>query len=50
MVVLRALGVIREFGEVGAEYGETFVPDMGRYEVYRRGMERQVRVYGSLLG
>ena len=48
MLVLRALGVIRDFGEVGAEMGETFVPDMGRHEVYRRGMERQVGVYGRL--
>jgi gluconokinase len=48
MLVLRALGLIREFSEVPTSLAETYRPNMAHHEVYRRAMERQQAMYAAL--
>jgi gluconokinase len=48
MLVLRALGIIREFSEVPTSLAETYRPNMANHEVYRRAMERQQAMYAAL--
>jgi gluconokinase len=48
MLVLRALGVIREFEEVPTSLAETYRPNAENHEVYRRAMARQQAMYEAL--
>ncbi|MDQ5826250.1 MAG: gluconokinase [Chloroflexota bacterium] len=48
MLVLRALGIIRDFSEVPTSLAETYRPNMANHEVYRRAMERQQAMYAAL--
>ncbi|HST03466.1 MAG TPA: gluconokinase [Chloroflexia bacterium] len=50
ILALRGLGHIAEYSEVPTTFGETFRPDMARYEVYRRGLERQHELYKAVNG
>lgn len=48
MLVLRALGVIRDFSEVPTSQAETYRPNMENHEVYRSAMARQQAMYEAL--
>ena len=49
LIALEALGG-PEVEEAEVPLGETFEPDPGRHNVYRRAIERQRRLYESVLG
>ena len=49
LLALEALGEL-EIGEPEAPLGETFEPDPGHHETYRRALERQRRLYDAVLG
>jgi gluconokinase len=49
LIALEALGG-PEIEEAWVPLGETFDPDPGRHEVYRRAIERQRRLYDAVLG
>jgi len=49
LLALEALGEL-EIGEADAPLGETFEPDPGHHETYRRAIERQRRLYDAVLG
>jgi gluconokinase len=48
MLILRALGLIRDFSEVPTSLAETYRPNMAHHEVYKRAMERQQAMYEVL--
>jgi gluconokinase len=49
LIALQALGG-PEIEAIGASPGETFEPDPDRHEIYRMALERQRRLYDSVLG
>lgn len=49
LVALRAQYVISDFRELPAALGETFNPNVGHFEIYRRARERQKMLYHLLL-
>ena len=49
LIALQALGG-PEIEAAQAPLGETFEPDPGRHEVYRKALERQRRLYDAVLG
>ena len=48
MLVLRSLGVIRDFGEVPTSLAETYRPNMAHHEIYSGAMARQQAMYEAL--
>lgn len=48
MLVLRSLGLIRDFSEIPTSLAETYRPNMANHEVYRRAMKRQQVMYKAL--
>jgi gluconokinase len=49
LIALEALGG-PEIEAADVPLGETFEPDPGRHEIYRRALERQRRLYDAVLG
>jgi gluconokinase len=49
LLTLEALGEL-EIEEAEAPLGETFAPDPGHHEVYRKALKRQRRLYDAVLG
>jgi gluconokinase len=49
LIALEALGG-PEIEAARAPLGETFKPDQGRHEIYRNALDRQRRLYDSVLG
>ncbi len=49
LIALEALGG-PEIEAADVPLGETFEPDSGRHEIYRRALERQRRLYDAVLG
>ncbi len=49
LLTLEALGEL-EIEEAEAPLGETFAPDPGHHEIYRKALERQRRLYDAVLG
>jgi gluconokinase len=48
MLVMRALGIIRDFSEVPTALAETYRPNMAHHRTYRRAMSRQQAMYDAL--
>ncbi len=49
LLALEALGVIQDAAQLPAASREIFYPEAARYEIYRRAMERQQRLYSLLI-
>ncbi len=50
LLALEALGVIPDISQVAPRLAEPMQPDAGRGEVYKKGAERQRKLYQALLG
>lgn len=49
LLALERLGTL-EIEESGAPLGETFEPNAGRHEIYRKALERQRKLYDAVVG
>jgi gluconokinase len=49
LLALEALGAIRDVTDLAAPLGDVYAPDSRRHAIYRDAMQRQERLYRSLI-